>query len=804
VHRGGQGVVYEALQRSTRRRVAVKVMREGPFAGPADRARFEREVQILAQLSHPHIVTIHDSGRVAACDYLVMDFIDGRPLDQFVGDHSVHLDIRAVLELFIKVCDGINAAHLRGVIHRDLKPGNVLVDALGEPHILDFGLAKQSNPTDTATPTMTATGQFVGSLPWSSPEQTRGDDVDVRTDVYSLGVMLYHGLTGRLPYPPTRRAAEILDAIREQQPPRPSAARAKLAGDLDTIVLKCLSKERERRYQSAGDLGRDIARHLRGEPIDARRDSTLYVLGRTLRRHRLATVTVVGFALLILMFAAAIAVQSERIARERDRAHHQQRRAERVQNFLQSMFAGVAPEGVPAAEVSVRTVLDDGAKRVDAEFNDWPEEAASIHETIGQTYDKLGFFTEAEHHLRRALDLRGDMLGPVDPLTVRTLGRLALIVFNRQETSQAESLLREAIELGTRALGSDDAELLGWRNELASLLVEQHRSAIWPPFTAKRWSLGDPQGAVRGELHLSSQEIGERRIAIRNEVQFDSLDPWAAQDVALEGFRLDEGSRLPSLQAVRAQPHILGGPVRMIREAIGLVLEERLLEHVSRQGRQFGVSIRALYDKLAHTETGIAAALVAHTAGKLAPVIQRLGGGLPPLLSGYRVRILDGNHLAGTEHRLKELRTLAAGALPGHTLAVLDAETMLVTDVLCCEDGHAQERAVLPGVIPLVAADDLWVADRNFCTTEFWFALATRGASGVIRHHANLAWQAIGKRRYVGRTDTGRVYEQRGFICGDAGDTLDLRRITIVLDEPTRDGDTELHILTNLPARVRA
>lgn len=219
---------------------------------------------------------------------------------------------------------------------------------------------------------------------------------------------------------------------------------------------------------------------------------------------------------------------------------------------------------------------------------------------------------------------------------------------------------------------------------------------------------------------------------------------------------------------------------------------------------KFGVSLRAVYDKLEHTEPGISEALVAHTARKLAPIVERLGGKLPALLSGYRVRILDGNHLAGTEHRLKEMRTLAAGPLPGHTLAVLDVQTMLVTDVLCCEDGHAQERAILPGIIPLVAKRDLWVADRNFCTTEFWFALAKRDAYGVIRHHANLSWQATSRRKYVGRSDTGRVYEQQGHIRDESGELLELRRITIELDKPTRDGDTEIHILSNLPSRVRA
>lgn len=219
---------------------------------------------------------------------------------------------------------------------------------------------------------------------------------------------------------------------------------------------------------------------------------------------------------------------------------------------------------------------------------------------------------------------------------------------------------------------------------------------------------------------------------------------------------------------------------------------------------KFGVSLRAVYDKLEHTEPSISAALVAHTAAKLAPVIQRLGGGLPPLLPGYRVRFLDGNHLAGTEHRLKELRRTAAGALPGQTLAVLDAQTQLVSDVVCCEDGHAQERALLPAILALVAAEDLWIADRNFCTSAVWFTLADRRAAGIVRHHANLTWEPVSRRRYVGRGPTGRIYEQRVRIHEDAGRELELRRITITLDTPTRDGETEIHLLTNLPTRVRA
>ncbi len=195
VHRGGQGIVYQAFQKSTRRKVAIKVMKEGPFASSSDRARFDREVQVLGQLKHPNIVAIHDTGVAAGCHYFVMDYISGQPLDVHMagGEHS----IAGTLELFAKICEAVNAAHLRGVIHRDLKPGNIRIDDAGEPHVLDFGLAKVAimgsvgvSPAESVA--MTVTGQFVGSLPWASPEQAEGapGKIDLRTDVYSLGVVL--------------------------------------------------------------------------------------------------------------------------------------------------------------------------------------------------------------------------------------------------------------------------------------------------------------------------------------------------------------------------------------------------------------------------------------------------------------------------------------------------------------------------------------------------------------------------------------------------------------------------------------
>ena len=193
-HRGGQGVVYRATQERTHRDVAIKLIREGPFHGPADRARFEREVRILGRLRHPNIVTIHDSGTVAGCHYFVMDYIEGHPLDTYLSSRS--LSVKQILRLFWKICDAVNAAHLHGITHRDLKPSNIRIDKQGEPHILDFGLAKvASEEMGDASQwrNVTMTGQFVGSVPWASPEQADGptDRIDLRTDVYSLGVLLF-------------------------------------------------------------------------------------------------------------------------------------------------------------------------------------------------------------------------------------------------------------------------------------------------------------------------------------------------------------------------------------------------------------------------------------------------------------------------------------------------------------------------------------------------------------------------------------------------------------------------------------
>jgi hypothetical protein len=219
----------------------------------------------------------------------------------------------------------------------------------------------------------------------------------------------------------------------------------------------------------------------------------------------------------------------------------------------------------------------------------------------------------------------------------------------------------------------------------------------------------------------------------------------------------------------------------------------------------FTVDRRSLYGKINKAEPQTLQALVRETAQRLTPVIEQMKGTLPPIVPGYRVKILDGNHLAASEHRIEELRSIAAGPLPGQSLVVLDPSLMMAIDVFPCEDGHAQERSLLPEVLETVEKGDLWIDDRNFCTTGFLFGIARRDAFFLVRHHgSNVPWEPVGKRYKMGRTDTGMVYQQYVKVRDGTGNTLVLRRITLALDHPTRDGDTEIHLLTNLPDTINA
>jgi serine/threonine protein kinase len=300
--RGGQAVVYKATQKATKRTAAVKVLLQGPYASAQARYRFEREVELAASLQHPNIVTIYDSGITRGQYYFAMEYIQGKTLDQYV--QTEELSTRQTMVIFNKVCSAVVYAHQHGVMHRDLKPSNILVDADGEPHILDFGLAKLTDSSEQAaqeTVMASIPGKIIGTLAFMSPEQASGQPsaIDVRTDVYSLGMVLYKILTDNFPYDVNGSMLTILRNIQEIEPIRPSKFVRRFNSEVEAILLKALAKGPDHRYQSAAELQHDVEYWLKGLPITARSDSSIYLLRKLLNKHRYTT-SIVGLLLLIV------------------------------------------------------------------------------------------------------------------------------------------------------------------------------------------------------------------------------------------------------------------------------------------------------------------------------------------------------------------------------------------------------------------------------------------------------------------------------------------------------------------------
>lgn len=486
---GGMGAVFEAEQDHPRRTVALKIIHPGMVSESLLR-RFEHEVQILGQLQHPGIAQIYEAGRAdsehGAKPYFAMEYIQGRPLLEYVKHHG--LSTRGRLTLMAEIADAVHHAHQKGVIHRDLKPGNILIEeagaASGHPKILDFGVARAIH-SDVQLVTMhTEVGQLVGTLSYMSPEQiaARPDELDVRSDVYALGVVLYEMLAGRLPYDISDRSIpEAGRVIRDQEPSRLSSVDTVFRGDVETIVAKALEKERDRRYASAAELAADIRRHLDDEPIVARPASRAYQLRKFAKRNKaiVGGVAAVLVALTMGIVGTSLALvrarDAERIALTRlEETRRSSAKAAAVNDFLRDMLSSVDPAQALGREVTVRQALDEAAAKINAgSMKDQPEIEADVRTTIGSTYLALGHYAEAESHLRTALSTFQAMHNADDHSLLMALDQLAHVCNAQGRHAEEEKLYRKALEISHHIHGEKHVEVASTLQSLGVALRSQ-------------------------------------------------------------------------------------------------------------------------------------------------------------------------------------------------------------------------------------------------------------------------------------------------------------------------------------------
>ncbi len=483
---GGMGAVYQAEQENPRRLVALKLLLAG-VASPRALRRFEFEAQVLGRLQHPGIAQIYEAGMVETSagtrPYFAMEYVDGRTL----LDHALYrkLTARQRIELLIRICEAVEHAHQKGVVHRDLKPANILVDASGQPKILDFGVARMTDTDVQATTLQTEAGQIVGTLAYMSPEQLAANtrEIDTRSDVYALGVLGYELVANRMPYDLVGKSiVEVAQIIRLNDPTRLSRVNRTFRGDLEVVFGRALEKEKERRYPSAGELAADLRRHLANRPILARPPSTLYQVRKFVRRNRaltaalaLAAAAMVVGTVLSLRFGliAASERDSARVAGEAARVAAEEARA--VTRFLVDMLAAANTRG-RGREVRVVEVLDDAARQVAERFAAQPLVRASVENALGQTYLSLGAHAEAERLLKSAYELRRQVLGENHADTATSMYWLGDLLMRMERPAEGLPLTRGAYEIRARLLGPDAEDTL---ESLSDLGIAQAYANDW-------------------------------------------------------------------------------------------------------------------------------------------------------------------------------------------------------------------------------------------------------------------------------------------------------------------------------------
>jgi non-specific serine/threonine protein kinase/serine/threonine-protein kinase len=517
---GGMGEVWLAEQKEpVRRRVALKLVKAGMNSREII-ARFESERQALALMDHPAIAKVLDAGSTPnGAPYFVMEYVAGVPITAYCDNHR--LSTRERLDLFMHVCEGVQHAHQKAIIHRDLKPSNILVtevDGRPAPKIIDFGVAKALTQKLTANTMFTRVGAMIGTPDYMSPEQalSSGEDIDTRTDVYSLGIILYELLAGAPPIELRQIAfEEFLRRLREDDAPKPStkirtqdpvtstelahrrqtepvALAKQIRGDLDSITLKALEKERSRRYGSPSDLAADIGRYLRNEAVLAVAPSAAYRARKFARRYRGALVTLCAFVL-VLIVAAGVSIRESVIARrQRDRADAEAAIAKAVNQFLQEdLLSQANPEAQGGAEtkpdpdIKARTLLGRAATQVGKRFARQPLVESAIEHTIGKSYMGLGLYAEAEKQFRKAYELSAAHRGTDDPETLDLLMMVSEADINQDKNTEAVTAAKAVFEGQTRRVGPEGLQAVVAMQNLASLYFQNNQYAEAEPLLKK-------------------------------------------------------------------------------------------------------------------------------------------------------------------------------------------------------------------------------------------------------------------------------------------------------------------------------
>jgi tetratricopeptide (TPR) repeat protein len=491
IARGGMGVVYRARQTSLNRTVAIKMILGGHLANAAETQRFRAEAETAARLRHPNIVAIHEVGEHAGQPFFSMDLVEGRNLAQLVRDEP--LPSRKAATYLKTIAEAVQYAHSRGVLHRDLKPSNILIDPQDQPRITDFGLAKRfstsvgtllgSRPSATASPSpaektvervppheLTRTGQVLGSPSFIPPEQAAGqkDAIGPASDVYSLGAILYHCLTGRPPFLAETMPA-TLRMVAETEPAPPRLLNASVSADLETICLKCLEKDPRKRYATAHDLVQELGRFIGNEPIRARSVGIFGKVHRWGLRNKPLAAAGTTILLLLLVVTIGSPIAAFRINRERLRVQTEASKSQQVTKFLNDMLNGISPEMAKDRDTTLlREILDRSAERIDQELTDQPQVKAQLQHTIGTVYATIGYLEKAEPLIRRALNARRELLGSDHPDVADSIQTSGWVLWNQGRPIEAESAAREALTIRRKLFGNahlsvaDSLQLLGF------------------------------------------------------------------------------------------------------------------------------------------------------------------------------------------------------------------------------------------------------------------------------------------------------------------------------------------------------